>query len=57
MTERTTVLGIRLEREDKEELQKYLTRECAESMLRQIRRGEISLTPKGVVFTDKNSKN
>jgi len=48
MTENTKVLGIRLEIRDKEELSKYLNRESAESLLRQIRRGEIDLTPKGV---------
>ena len=57
MTENTKVLGIRLENRDKEELSKYLNRESAEALLRQIRRGEISLTPKGVVFHGKNSKN
>ena len=44
------MLGIRLETRDKEELQKYLTRECAESLLRQIKQGEIVLSPKGVEF-------
>lgn len=48
MTENTKVLGIRLETRDKEELSKYLNRESAESLLRQIKRGEIDLTPKGV---------
>ena len=48
MTEATKVLGIRLEIKDKEELSKYLNRESAEAMLRQIKRGEITLTRKGV---------
>ena len=56
MTDRTSVLGIRLENEDKEELGKYLNRESAEAILRQIRRKEIEITKKGVVFI-KNSKN
>lgn len=50
MTEATKVLGIRLENKDKEELQKYLNRESAEALLRQIKRGEITLTRKGVVI-------
>ena len=57
MTDQTKVLSIRLETRDKERLQKYLTRECAENLLKQIERGEISLTPKGVVFHAQNSKN
>ena len=55
MTDSTKVLGIRLERRDKEELQKYLTRECVESMLKQMRRGEIALSPKGVEFMRVNT--
>jgi len=55
MTERTTILSIRLEVRDKEELSRYLNRESAEALLRQIKRGEIELTRRGVVF--KNSKN
>ena len=55
MTESTKVLGIRLENRDKEELSKYLNRESAEALLRQIRRGEIILTPKGIVITDVNT--
>lgn len=50
MTEKTTVLGIRLNNEDKEYLSKYLNRESAEAILRQIKRGEITLTSKGVVI-------
>jgi hypothetical protein len=50
MTENTKVLGIRLENDKKERLAKYLNRESAEAMLRQIERGEIDLTLKGVVF-------
>ena len=50
MTEKTTVLGIRLNNEDKEVLSKYLNRESAEGLLRQIKRGEITLTSKGVAI-------
>lgn len=50
MTEKTTVLGVRLNVEDKRELSKYITRESLEHILRQIKRGEISITPKGVVI-------
>lgn len=57
MTELTKTLSIRLETKDKEELSKHLNRESAEAMLRQIRRGEIELTRKGVVFLGKNSNN
>lgn len=48
MTEMTKVLGIRLNTKDKEELSKYLNRESAEAILRQIKRGEIAITRKGV---------
>ena len=51
MTENTKTLSIRLEIKDKEELAKYLNRESAESLLRQIRRGEITLTRKGIEFS------
>jgi len=61
MTENTKVLSIRLENRDKEELSKYLNRESAESLLRQIQRGEIVLTRKGVelkgVYTTSKSVN
>ena len=50
MTERTKVLAIRLENEDKDYIAKLLSRECVEGMIRQIKRGEISLTPKGVAI-------
>lgn len=56
MTENTKVLGIRLENDKKERLAKYLNRESAEAMLRQIERGEIDLTLKGVVFKRVNNK-
>lgn len=49
MTEKTTILGIRLNVEDKKELSKYITRESLEHILGQIKRGEISITSKGVV--------
>lgn len=48
MTEMTKVLGIRLSTKDKEELSKYLNRESAEAILRQIKRREIAITRKGV---------
>ena len=48
MTENTKVLGIRLSVQDKERLSKHLTRECVEGMLRQMDRGEIVLTSRGV---------
>lgn len=56
MTENTKILSIRLSNEDKAELQKYLNRESAEALLRQIKRGEIVLTPKGVVIERVNTK-
>lgn len=51
MTENTKTLSIRLEIKDREELGRYLTRESAEALLRQIRSGEIVLTRKGVEFS------
>lgn len=56
MTENTKVLSIRLENRDKEELGKYLNRESAEALLRQIKRGEIELNRKGVVIERVNTK-
>ena len=56
MTENTKVLGIRLNNEDKEYLSKYLNRESAEGILRQIKRGEITLTRKGVEIKRVNTK-
>jgi len=56
MTESTKTLGIRLDVRDKEKLQKYLNRESAEAILRQIERGEISLTRKGVEFMRVNTE-
>lgn len=50
MTEKTTILGIRLNVEDKKELSKYITRESLEHILGQIKRGEISITSKGVAI-------
>lgn len=50
MTENTKTLSIRLEIKDKEELGKYLNRESAEAILKQIRKKEIVLTKKGVEF-------
>ena len=55
MTENTKVLGIRLNNEDKEYLSKYLNRESAEALLKQIKKGEIDLTLKGAVFTHVNT--
>ena len=51
----TKTLGIRLKAEDKERLSRYLTRESAESLLRQIDSGEIELTSKGAVFIGVNT--
>lgn len=56
MTESTKVLGIRLEIRDKERLSKYLNRESAEAILRQIDRGEITLTRKGVEIKRVNTE-
>ena len=55
MTENTKVLGIRLNNEDKDYLAKYITRESLEHMLGQIKRGEISITSKGVVINSVNT--
>ena len=56
MTEQTKVLSIRMKTEEKEELAKYLNRESAESLLKQIESGEIELTLKGVIFTGVDTK-
>lgn len=56
MTEMTKTLSIRLSVEDKAVLSKYLNRESAEAILRQIKRGEITLTPKGVVIERVNTQ-
>lgn len=48
MTESTKVLSIRLNNKDKEELSKYITRDSLEHILRQIKRGEVVITSKGV---------
>ena len=50
MTQQTKALGIRLETGIKDVMGKYLTRDCVESLYRQIKRGEIVLTPKGVAI-------
>ena len=55
MTELTKTLSIRLSNEDKEELSKYLNRESAEAILKQIKRGEITLTRKGVAIERVNT--
>ena len=55
MTELTKVLSIRLSAEDKEEISKYLNRESAEALLRQIKRGEIVITRKGIEFKGVNT--
>ena len=55
MTDRTKVLAIRLENEDKEYIAKLLSRECVEGMIRQVKRGEIVLSPKGVVIERVNT--
>ena len=48
MTEATKIWSIRLESKGREEAKKYLSRESIESILRQIRRGEIAVSRKGV---------
>ena len=55
MTENTKTLSIRLSNEDKETLSRYLNRESAEAIFRQIRRGEIGLSSKGVEFKRVNT--
>ena len=55
MTEKTVILGIRLNRTDKEILSKYITRSSLESLLRQIKRGEIEITDKGVKIKSVNT--
>lgn len=50
MTEATKVLSIRLNAEDKEDIGKYINRESVESMYKQLKRGEIAITRKGVEF-------
>ena len=55
MTESTKTFGIRLEIKDKEDAAKYFTRESMESILRQIRRGEITITRKGIEITNVNT--
>ena len=55
MTEQTKVLGIRLNAEDKDEIGKYINRESVESMFRQLKRGEIAITRKGVEFMRVNT--
>ena len=55
MTNKTKTLSIRLNTGDKEELSKYITRESLESLLAQIRDGEIEITAEGVVFKRVNT--
>ena len=55
MTNKTKPLSIRLNTGDKEELSKYITRESLESILRQIKDGEIEITVEGVVFKRVNT--
>ena len=55
MTENSKTLSIRLSNEDQAYLSKYLNRRSAESIVRQIKRGEIELTPKGVVIKGVNT--
>ena len=55
MTNKTKPLSIRLNTEDKEVLSKYITRESLESILRQIKDGEIEITAEGVVFKRVNT--
>ena len=57
----TKVLSIRLNSEDKDYISKYLNRESAEAIIRQIKKGEIEITRKGVVnkgvYTESQSVN
>lgn len=57
MTKKTEVLSIRLNKEDKDYIGKYLNRESIEGMIGQIKRKEIEVRSKGVVFpgVDTNS--
>ena len=61
MTNKTIPLSIRLNKEDKEYISKYLTRESIEGIIGQIKGGEIGISSKGVVFlgvdTDSESVN
>ena len=56
MTELTKTLSIRLMAQDKDYIAKYLNRECVEALIRQIKRGEIELSRKGVVIKGVNTK-
>lgn len=55
MTDKTKPISIRLNMGDREELVKYITRQSLESILRQIRDGEIEITAEGVVFKRVNT--
>ena len=55
MTEKTKTISIRLNTRDREELVKYITRQSLESILRQIKDGEIEITAEGVVFKRVNT--
>ena len=55
MTNKTKPLSIRLNTGDREELSKCITRESLESILRQIKDGEIEITAEGVVFKRVNT--
>ena len=55
MTNKTVTLGIRLNRADKEELAKYITRESLISILGQIKRGEIAISSEGVEISSVNT--
>ena len=55
MTEATKTLSIRVNTEDKDAISKFINRESVEAMLRQIKRGEISITRKGVEIKGVNT--
>jgi len=55
MTNKTKTLSVRLNTRDKEELSRYITRESLESMLAQIKSGEIEITAEGVVIKRVNT--
>ena len=50
MTEMTKVLSIRLESDDKEYVSRHLNRENVEGIIKQLKRGEIAISRKGVEF-------
>lgn len=53
MTDKTVTFGLRVPVEVKEIMANTLTRKCFEEMAKQIERGEIKLSEKGIVIPDK----